>query len=156
LDLVRAVPVLPLLAETAPVALAALLLGPSEAFCGVETWVLRRGGQCPDIHAESCATKGHAMSAAQQRAHGEKLLEFAEDDEGALREIPGERVHGGRCWIAKMLDSRRPLGPGRWPQEFAAGSTLHPADPPLEPQGGRLHNLLKHCQDEPESTQTDC
>jgi hypothetical protein len=28
-------------------------------------------------------------------------------------------------------------------QEFAACRTFHLADPPLEPQGGRLHNLLR-------------
>ena len=39
-------------------------------------------------------------------------------------------------------------------QEFAAGRTFHLAGPPLEPQDGRLHNLLKHCQDEPEFTGT--
>ena len=36
-----------------------------------------------------------------------------------------------------------PFGTWPRPQEFAACRTFHLAGPPLEPQGGRLHNLLR-------------
>ena len=36
-----------------------------------------------------------------------------------------------------------PFDPWPMDQEFAAGRTFHLAGPPLEPLGGRLHNLLR-------------
>jgi hypothetical protein len=69
------------------------------------------------------------------------------DGESALRDsLPVERAcNVRRCRFKETLDSRRPLIP-RTPDgvsTFAACRTFHPAGPPLEPQGGRLHNLLR-------------
>jgi hypothetical protein len=100
------------------------------------------------------ATNMHARRPKRAMRRGEKLPdgvageEKSRDGESALREtVPGERgCDDGVGTSVETLDSRRPLIPhGAEPgvSMFAACRTFHPAGPPLEPQGGRLHNLLR-------------
>ena len=127
--------VLPLLAVAGPV--ARVQKNPSEALCGVES---------------------------QDRARPPSLclprdVGLRKDGESAPRDmLPGERIQTARCCVGReTLDSRRPLIPRPGRNEvsmFAACRTFHPAGPPLEPQGGRPRNLLKHCQDGPENTRS--
>jgi hypothetical protein len=138
------VPVPPLLAEKAP---AAHTTNPSEAFCGVETWILPP----PHSHKADSATKALQHNAIRrdqpQLCAGNALL-LARSDESALRDsLPGERAYAIRkCFETETRYSRRPLMPRLIRPELNSlplVARLHPADPPLEPQGGRLHNLLR-------------
>jgi hypothetical protein len=149
LDSGTLLPVLPLLVATVPLACRA---NPSEAFCGAETWVVpwpvlpilrlrsnRRRFARSGLLQTLC---GAAISAATQR----KLLSLARDGESALPEsLPGERALAIRdVVVTETLDSRRPLIPqARGLKSLPLVARLHPADPPLEPQGGRPHNLLR-------------
>ena len=69
---------------------------------------------------------------------------FAGDGENALRELlPGERETSEIVGTTgTTVDRCRPLNPAKV-QEYAACHTCHPEDPPLEPQGGRPHNLFR-------------
>jgi hypothetical protein len=81
--------------------------------------------------------------AQKERGHNERLR-FTENGKCALRDsLPEERANEFRRWFTtETLDNRRPLEPGPGPKSLPLVARLHPADPPLEPQGGRLHNLL--------------
>jgi hypothetical protein len=54
----------------------------------------------------------------------------------------------------ETLYGRRPLRACRKAlKSLPLGQTFHPADPPLEPQDGRLHSLRPNPQDEPDIAQ---
>ena len=65
--------------------------------------------------------------------------------------MPEERTKIVRIYCNRS-EYLPPFGTWPTPQEFAAAArfTLHA--PPLGLQDGRLHNLLTHCQDEPDTT----
>jgi hypothetical protein len=146
---VALVPVLPLLVAAVPLARFA---NPSEAFCGVETWVLlwpvlpilplHPPGSV--LHGLKLCYKGHAPHNAT--ASQPKIAAFRQRRrKRSAGKPPGERAHVLRnLVVTETLDSRRPLIPqARGLKSLPLVARLHLADPPLEPQGGRPHNLLR-------------
>jgi hypothetical protein len=102
------------------------------------------------FHTGSCYKRRYA---GQKVRHERAALGLAEDAENALQaRMPEERVIIALFRMQeKTLYSRRPLKPAVRPQEFAAGQTFHPVDPPLEPQDGRPPSLRPNPQDEPDN-----
>jgi hypothetical protein len=99
---------------------------------------------------------GKLLQKALTRTQGQRkraALGVSEDAKSALRaRMPEERVKISLFkMLVETLYSRRPLRPAARSQEFAAGQTFHPVDPPLEPQDGRLRSLRPNPQDEPDN-----
>ncbi len=145
---VALVPVLPLLVAAAPLARFA---NPSEAFCGVETWVLL-WPVLPILPLRAPGSVLHGLYSATKTMH--RTTQASQPKIAAFRrrrrkrpagKPPGERVRVLRVLVVtETLDSRRPLIPQAWGlKSLPLVARLHLVDPPLEPQGGRPHNLLR-------------